>query len=102
MQAVSDQLSVSQGSPHTLGATVCRGGVNFAVFSRHAVAIDLCLYDSADAVRESRRVRLRRGEADIWHVFVQGLGPGAVYGYRAHGPWMPANGIANVAYSGTA
>jgi isoamylase len=93
MQAVTDQLSVSQGSPHTLGAAVCRGGVNFAVFSRHAVAIDLCLYDSADAARESRRVRLRRGEADIWHIFVQGLGPGAVYGYRAHGPWLPANGM---------
>jgi len=93
MHSVTDQYSVTQGSPHPLGATVCDGGVNFAVCSRHALTVDLCLYDGGDLTREIARVRLNRGEADVWHVFVRGLGPGAVYGYRVHGPWLPANGM---------
>ena len=93
MHVVTDQLSVTKGSAHALGATVCDGGVNFAVYSRHAVAIDLCLYESTDTAREIARVRLNRGEADIWHVFIRGLGAGAVYGYRVHGPWLPVNAM---------
>ena len=27
-----------------------------------------------------------------WHVFVPGVKPGQIYGYRVHGPWDPANG----------
>lgn len=80
-------------SPHPLGATVRDGGVNFAVYSRNAVAIDLCLFDPADPARETARVRLNRGEADIWHHFVHGVTPGTLYGFRAHGPWLPVNGM---------
>ena len=90
---VSSALSIAPGSPFPLGATVCDGGVNFSVFSRHAQSIDLCLYDPSDAARETHRVRLNRGEADLWHVFVKGLQPGALYGLRAHGPWLPVNGM---------
>jgi len=90
---VYDALSVAPGQPFPLGATVCDGGVNFSVFSRHAQALDLCLHDPGDSARETHRVRMNRGEADLWHVFVRGLQPGAHYGFRAHGPWLPANGM---------
>ena len=38
-------------------------------------------------------MRLQRGEMDVWHVLVQGLPPGMLYGYRARGPHLPANGL---------
>ena len=26
---------------------------------------------------------------DVWHIFVYGLGPEVLYGYRVYGPWAP-------------
>ena len=36
---------------------------------------------------------MTRGELDVWSVFVAGVKPGALYGYRAHGPHLPMNGL---------
>ncbi len=77
----------------SLGAVPTQDGVSFSVWSRNAVTIDLCLFDPADPTRETGRVRMARGEADVWRAFVSGLKPGALYGYRVHGPWLPANGM---------
>ncbi|MDP2701757.1 MAG: hypothetical protein Q8P98_06785, partial [Candidatus Rokubacteria bacterium] len=33
------------GRPYPLGATWDGAGVNFALFSEHATAVDLCLFD---------------------------------------------------------
>ena len=30
---------------------------------------------------------------DVWSVFVEGVSPGMLYGFRAHGPHLPANGL---------
>ena len=48
-------LRVWRGDPYPLGATWDGAGVNFAVFSEHADAVDLCLFD--DEAQE-HRVRL--------------------------------------------
>ena len=40
------------GTPYPRGATYDGKGVNFALFSEHATAVDLCLFD--DAGRETR------------------------------------------------
>ncbi len=74
-----------------MGATVQPGGVNFAVFSTHAQAVDLCLFDDL-GVHELQRLQLTRRSGDIWHGFLPGATAGAVYGFRAHGPWAPAEG----------
>jgi glycogen debranching enzyme GlgX/malto-oligosyltrehalose synthase len=29
----------------------------------------------------------------VWHVFVEGVGPGQLYGYRVDGPWEPQRGL---------
>ena len=86
-------LRVRAGKPFPLGATPVAAGTNFAVWSRHAVAIDLCLYDPSHPQQEIARVRLQRGEMDVWHAFVEGVSAGMLYGYRAHGPHLPANGL---------
>jgi len=74
-----------------MGASVAGGGVNFAVFSAHAEAIDLCLF-TADGRKELARLPIHERDGDIWHIHVEGLGAGTVYGFRAHGPYAPERG----------
>ena len=79
------------GRPFPLGATFDGAGVNFAVFSANAERIDLCLF-SDDGRKERARMPLLERDGDIWHVYVEGLAPGAKYGFRVHGPYDPENG----------
>ncbi len=79
-----------------LGATVAHGGVNFSLFSRHATGVELLLFEGVDDSRPSRVIRLDPG-ADrtyfYWHVFVPGVRPGQLYGYRVDGPFDPGTGM---------
>ncbi|MBD3666085.1 glycogen debranching protein GlgX [Sulfitobacter sp. TSTF-M16] len=86
-----DMARLSAGTPHRLGAHYDGDGVNFAVFSANATAMDLCLY-SPDGQTETARFALPERSGDIWHVHVAGLQPGTLYGYRAHGPYAPQDG----------
>ncbi len=79
------------GRPEPLGATLADGGVNVAVCSAHAEAIEFCLFDDA-GVTEIARVALPARTGDVWHGFVPGIAAGARYGLRAHGPWSPHAG----------
>lgn len=87
--------SVRAGRPLPLG-TECRdGGVNFAVFSRHATNVWLEIYDRAESAEPSQVIGLdpkANRTGDIWHVWVQDLQPGTLYAYRADGPFSPADG----------
>lgn len=100
MESLSDERTetsmatpavIVEGQPWPIGAHADADGVNFAVFSAHAQAIDLCLFDSTGA-RETTRLRLPGRTGDIWHGRVEGAAPGQVYGLRAHGPWEPDQG----------
>jgi len=88
---VSASRLLTPGRPWPLGAHVNAQGVNFAVFSAHATAMDLCLYDE-DGREERQRLPLPARSGDVWHGHLSGAGAGAVYGYRAHGPWQPRLG----------
>ncbi|MGQ0744352.1 MAG: glycogen debranching protein GlgX [Acidimicrobiales bacterium] len=65
-------------------------GTKFTVSSRSAAAMDLCLLDPAG--QTERRLAMERAE-DCWHVRAEGVGPGQVYGFRAHGRWDPRSGM---------
>ncbi|MDR3405960.1 MAG: glycogen debranching protein GlgX [Chthoniobacter sp.] len=80
------------GQPYPLGATPDAGGVNFALFSEHATAVALCLFDSPDAEVESQRILLPERTDQVWHGYVPDLKPGQIYGYRVHGPYEPDRG----------
>ncbi|MDO5641431.1 MAG: glycogen debranching protein GlgX, partial [Paracoccus sp. (in: a-proteobacteria)] len=82
---------ITTGTADRLGATPLGDGVNFAVFSAHATRIEICLF-SPDGTREIQRLALPDRLGDIWHGFVPGLGAGALYGLRAHGPYAPGQG----------
>jgi glycogen operon protein len=79
------------GSPEPLGLTLVPGGANVAVFSAHATAIELCLFDAAGEA-ETGRIRLPERTGDVFHGFVPGIAAGRRYGLRAHGPWDPRQG----------
>jgi glycogen operon protein len=79
----------SDGEPETLGVVPSGDGVNVAVFSANASAIEFCLFDGD---REIRRVRLRGRTGDVFHDHIPDVAPGARYGLRAHGPYRPEEG----------
>ncbi|HVW03998.1 MAG TPA: glycogen debranching protein GlgX, partial [Vicinamibacterales bacterium] len=80
------------GSPFPLGATWDGSGVNFAVFSEHAVKVELCLFDGPDERLERICVPLVDRTDMVWHAYLPDVRPGQVYGYRVYGPWSPADG----------
>ena len=83
--------SVSAGQSWPMGASLSGDGVNFAVFSANATALELCLF-SPDGRRELARLPFADREGDIWHLHVAGIGAGQLYGLRAYGPYAPEEG----------
>jgi glycogen operon protein len=88
---MSAVATLAPGHGDRFGAHVVDGGVEFAVFSQRAEAIDLCLYD-ARGITETARLRLHGPDDGVFHGFLAGAGPGLLYGYRAHGPYRPEAG----------
>jgi isoamylase len=85
-------MRIWPGRPYPLGATWDGGGVNFAVFSQHASAVELCLFDAPEVDQESHRVELPEQTDMAWHGYLPDVQPGQLYGYRVHGPYEPAQG----------
>ncbi|MDH5499457.1 MAG: glycogen debranching protein GlgX, partial [Nitrospira sp.] len=85
-------MRVWPGKPYPLGATWDGEGVNFALFSEHATAVELCLFDGPDSDEESHRIRIEERTDQVWHTYIPGLWPGQHYGYRVHGPYAPQEG----------
>ena len=80
------------GAPYPLGATWDGRGVNFALFSEYATGVDLCLFDSPDAEKESERIPFTEYTDHVWHAYLPEVLPGQLYGYRVHGPYDPGQG----------
>ena len=89
---VAAKIKVYPGNPFPLGATWDGKGVNFALYSENASAVELCLFDSVDDKQESTRIRVREMDNHVWHVYIPNLKPGQLYGYRVYGPYEPHNG----------
>src|ERR1700722_2575362 len=80
------------GSFHPLGATWDGHGVNFALFSEHATAVELCLFDLQDGQEVETRLPVTSRSFYVWHAYARGLRPGQRYGWRVHGPYAPGDG----------
>jgi glycogen operon protein len=81
-----------RGSPYPLGATWDGAGVNIALFSEHATKVELCLFDSPKAAKETERITLPERTYQVWHGYLPDLRPGQLYGFRVHGPYEPKTG----------
>ncbi len=88
-------LSSRPGQSAPLGATVYPQGTNFSIFSKHASAVELLLFDSEDHSLPAQVFRLD-DEVNktfyYWHIFVEGVGEGQLYGWKMHGPYAPEVG----------
>ena len=85
-----------RGRASPLGATPTHGGVNFAVFSRHATRVELLLFDHVDEAKAARVIRIDPIENrtyHYWHVFVPRVTAGQLYGFRVEGPSDPGRGM---------
>jgi len=71
-----------------MGPTMVDNGVNFAVYSGRATKMQLLVFEDPNSDLPTQTYDMVRS-VDIWNVFIQGLGVGTTYGYRAWGPNWP-------------
>ena len=79
------------GRPAPLGATPDKDGVNFALYSSAAEAVQLCLFDGSG--RQIRWHELPECDDGVWHGYLPGCRPGQRYGYRVRGRYAPDEGL---------
>ena len=82
---------IQRGSQASQGATWDGDGVNFALFSENAEAVELCLFDPAGF--ETKRYELPECKDGVWAGYLPNCAPGQLYGYRVRGPYDPSAGL---------
>ncbi|MBP3616025.1 MAG: glycogen debranching protein GlgX [Alphaproteobacteria bacterium] len=85
------KLKILPGRAYPLGATYNGRGTNFALFSRNAEKVELCLFD-AKGKTETHRIELVEYTDEVWHCYIEGIKPGQLYGYRVYGEYAPERG----------
>src|SRR3989475_12406867 len=91
---VTQETTEGRSSP--LGATISLEGANFSVYSKHATAVELLLFDCVDDARPARVIRIDASTNrtyHYWHVLVPGVKAGQIYGYRVEGAFDPSSGM---------
>jgi glycogen operon protein len=90
---MSKRVDIWRGEPYPLGATLTEEGVNFALYSEDATAVELCLFDSPEPDASELRIPVTEQTDQTWHVFLPDIGPGQLYCYRVQGIYEPARGL---------
>ncbi|MEO8900689.1 MAG: glycogen debranching protein GlgX, partial [Polyangiaceae bacterium] len=93
--AVSEVTAVRSGVALPLGAHESEGGVNFALFSRHASRVRLEFFNHPADAAPAKAVELdpvRNRTGEVWHVWVEAIRSGQLYAYRLDGPYKPEQG----------
>jgi isoamylase len=87
-------FKTSRGVPQPYGATVHLEGVNFALFSKHADHVSLCLYQPGEKnpITEIPLDPKIHRTGDVWHLFVHNFPNDYCYNYRVAGPFLPQLG----------
>jgi isoamylase len=83
------EYAVKHGKPYPSGSTPNTGGVNFSIFSRYAISVELLLFDSAQSDYPFQIIPLRKEINRTffsWHVYVIKLPLGTWYAWRMDGP----------------
>ncbi len=88
---MSSKLKILPGRPYPLGSNYDGRGTNFALFSRNAEKVELCLFDSKGK-NETHRIELVEYTDEVWHCYIEGIKPGQLYGYRVYGEYSPNKG----------
>ena len=75
---------VKAGSAWPLGSSVTLDGVNFSIAAPHATNLDLLIFqdENDDYPIETISLDQTNRSGDYWHVELEGLTEGTLYGYR--------------------
>lgn len=87
---------VQNGMPIGFGAILQPNGVNFSIYSKDAEEVNLVLFESENAKEPSAVIKLdpvKNKTGNVWHIFIEGLKPGALYLYKVDGPYNPPQGL---------
>lgn len=82
------QIEIKHGSCTPLGASKINGAYNFAVFSKNARRIEICIFENDI---EIKRIALPYKTGDIFHGEIHNIEI-TKYGIRAYGEFNPQNG----------
>ena len=88
-----EPMKILPGSCDPLGATWDGKGVNFAIYSKNAHMVELCLFSNDKTESEYARIKINSKTGDIWHCYIPDLQPGQLYGFRFYGPYKPKKGL---------
>ena len=74
---------VKVGSAWPLGSSVTANGVNFSIAAPHAKNVELLIFknDNDDYPIQTISLEEANRSGDYWHVELEGLTEGALYGY---------------------
>lgn len=90
----ASSLLIGQGEPLPLGFSQSDDGFNLAVFSQHATAISLLIFEGAHE-QPIEKITLdphSNRSGDIWHARLSSDMRGKSYALRVDGPWSPEQG----------
>ena len=85
------RTTIWPGRSNPLGATWDGAGVNFALFSENATAVQLWLFGS-DGKQVTETINVPEYTDHVWHCYMPSIRPGQLYGYRVDGPYDPGAG----------
>lgn len=83
------------GYPLPLGANISGKGVQFSIFTRNARSVTLELYANSEPDSPCDSIQFDpqiNKTGDIWHIWVEGIKEGQLYGYRVDGDYNPEQG----------
>ncbi len=81
------------GKPYPLGANWDGRGVNFAIYSENATAVELLLYEGRNSREPTQSVQLKERTGYVWHSYLPDVLPGQLYAYHVNGPYDPKRGL---------
>jgi isoamylase len=87
---------ILRGTALPFGVKLRDGGANFSILSRNAHSVTLVLFKTIEPESEYEEIILDpkiNKTGDIWHLWVDGIKEGQLYGYRIDGPYDPENGF---------
>ncbi|MCL6260175.1 glycogen debranching protein GlgX [Aquiflexum sp. TKW24L] len=95
MFTIKDRYETAVGHSFPVGPNFSSQGVNFCIFSKNAIWVELLFFENADDVEPSHTFRLEPSINKTyyyWHIFIYKVKLGQLYGYRIHGNFAPENG----------
>ncbi len=77
---------INLGTPSPLGSSLTARGVNFSVASPNAIHLELLIFEKENSTKPQQIISLNQNHrsGDYWHVEVEGLNLGALYGFRVY------------------